>query len=449
MISETLKIRFTREIFGRETKLLSSDVRPHWQFGEPVSRPRISVIVPVHNAEAHLATCLDSILSQSEKRLEVICVDDGSDDGSLGILQDYAATDKRLTVIHQDCRGAGAARNRGLGYASGAYLTFLDSDDFFEASMLEDAADKMDEVNADIVAFGAWIFDTNLESDRLARWVLKSKNIPQSRPFSWRDMPDTIFNTFGNYTWNKLFRASFVKENHLEFQEISRTNDLLFVCSALVLAERIDVVDRPYVHYRMGSSESLQATNDRDPLSFFCAFKALKDFLVGRGLFSTLEKSFLDHALDGVIANTDSMKSLPGLLSIRAAIPEQIEPAFGFLTKPEDFYENRAQIEQYKSLFSEEPQDYLFGRTLDLKNSRERLYWYLDWSDKRAKRYKVDLEEARASLQTISSSLEQAQRHLNETRSELDAVRSSKSFKIGVALTAPWRHMRQLIRKHR
>ena len=102
-------------------------------------RPIVSVIIPCYNAQDNLAQCIDSILGQTLEQIQIICVDDGSADATLEILQDYQARDPRVLVIRQQNAGAGAARNRGLEQATGEYLSFLDADDFFEPDMLEKA----------------------------------------------------------------------------------------------------------------------------------------------------------------------------------------------------------------------------------------------------------------------------------------------------------------------
>ena len=93
---------------------------------------KVSVIIPVYNVEPYLKQCMDSVVGQTLKDIEIICVDDGSTDGSLDILREYAAEDNRIQIIEQKNAGAGAARNNGMRHATGKYLSFLDSDDFFE-----------------------------------------------------------------------------------------------------------------------------------------------------------------------------------------------------------------------------------------------------------------------------------------------------------------------------
>ena len=110
---------------------------------------KVSVIIPVYNVEPYLKQCMDSVVGQTLKDIEIICVDDGSTDGSLDILKEYATEDSRIQIIEQKNAGAGAARNNGMRHATGKYLSFLDSDDFFEPRMLEKAYDLAEKDQAD------------------------------------------------------------------------------------------------------------------------------------------------------------------------------------------------------------------------------------------------------------------------------------------------------------
>ena len=112
---------------------------------------KVSVIIPVYNVAPYLRQKLDSVLGQTLRDIEVICVDDGSDDGCAKILEEYAQKDPRVCVLSQENAGAGAARNLGLAHASGEFLSFLDSDDFFEPTMLEKMVALAQEDNDDFV----------------------------------------------------------------------------------------------------------------------------------------------------------------------------------------------------------------------------------------------------------------------------------------------------------
>ena len=112
--------------------------------------PAVSVIIPVYNAAEFLKDGLNSLLKQTLREIEIICVDDGSTDGSLVILKEFEKADARIRVIHQENQGAGAARNNGMDVARGKYLAFLDADDFFEKNMLKAASRKNEPLSDNI-----------------------------------------------------------------------------------------------------------------------------------------------------------------------------------------------------------------------------------------------------------------------------------------------------------
>ena len=109
--------------------------------------PLVSVIVPTFNIERYIKKCLDSLLSQTLKEIEIICIDDGSTDNSYEILCEYATKDNRFIILQQENKGAGAARNKGMEISKGEFLAFLDADDFFEADLLEQLYKKAEETH--------------------------------------------------------------------------------------------------------------------------------------------------------------------------------------------------------------------------------------------------------------------------------------------------------------
>ena len=133
---------------------------------------KVSVIIPVYNVEPYLKQCMDSVVGQTLKDIEIICVDDGSTDGSLDILKEYATEDSRIQIIEQKNAGAGAARNNGMRHATGKYLSFLDSDDFFEPRMLEKAYDLAEKDQADFVAYKSDQYHTEKKQFVSADWVI-------------------------------------------------------------------------------------------------------------------------------------------------------------------------------------------------------------------------------------------------------------------------------------
>ena len=247
---------------------------------------KVSVIIPVYNAERYLRKCLDSVLNQTLRDIEIICVDDSSTDDSLKILNEYAVRDSRVRVITQENGGAGKARNTGMDAASGEFLSFLDADDFFETSMLEEAWKKAVSDWDDLVVFGSdQYFEEVSEGEKKKgsfvrkNWVIRLSEIPPFQPFNFRQMTDNVFKVFVGWAWDKLFRTSFVKKHGLRFQEQRSSNDMLFVFSAIVLAERISVLPDVYAHQRRDAADSVSKTREKSWDCFYSALMALRDRL--------------------------------------------------------------------------------------------------------------------------------------------------------------------------
>lgn len=385
-----------------------------------MSSPKVSVVVPVHNAERYLEQCLTSILAQTLEEIEVICVDDNSTDGSGAILEQFAKEDSRLRVLRSPGLGAGGARNIGLESAQGEYLSFLDADDFFEADMLESAVTKAEEDQSDIVIYGSWLYDTMRQANRQAKWMLQLDRLPEARPFAPSEIADRLFNVFGNYTWNKLFRASLVRAKGILFQEISRTNDLFFTCTALTQANLISVIDKTFVHYRVATQTSLQSTNDRDPLSFLKAFEALHAYLEFNGLLPQYKESFLNHLVDAICSNIASAHTLDSVRLIRDAAIGSIESKYGILDQKRGLINNQTQLKEYESLLSNDMTNFLFKQTKSLRSQLENSYWYTDWCD--WKRWTME-NEKRSLMGEIES--------LN---AEISELKQQPAFKVSQVL---------------
>ena len=114
-----------------------------------MQNPEISIIIPIYNCEKYLSRCLDSIINQTFTNIEIICINDGSTDSSLKILQDYKTKDPRIIIINQNNQKLGAARNRGLEIQKGNYITFIDSDDWIDNDYLEKLYNAIKTHNAD------------------------------------------------------------------------------------------------------------------------------------------------------------------------------------------------------------------------------------------------------------------------------------------------------------
>ena len=114
----------------------------------------VTIVVPVYNVEKYLRKCLNSIVNQTYENIEIICVDDGSPDNSINILNEFAQSDKRVKIIRQENQGLSGARNTGINNAIGKYIMFIDSDDWIELNMVELMVNKIENENLDLVVCG-------------------------------------------------------------------------------------------------------------------------------------------------------------------------------------------------------------------------------------------------------------------------------------------------------
>lgn len=269
---------------------------------------KVSVIIPVYNAEKYIAQCLQSVIDQTLQEIEIIIVNDGSIDNSLQIVKDFQNKDKRIKIIDQENRGAGNARNTGMSEAKGKYLSLLDADDFFELSMLEEMYDACEKNDADICVVRSKSYDNVTGEYADQEWTIKKEMLPENNPFSYKDIPGYIFNIFNGWAWDKLFRREFVMHNGILFQDIRSSEDMLFVDMSLVFAKRIFVLDRMLAFHRVNLQTSVSVTREKTWDCFYIALLELKKQLLEADLYEEVKKSFINWAANFTAWQLDSLK---------------------------------------------------------------------------------------------------------------------------------------------
>ena len=258
--------------------------------------PSVSVIIPVYNVAKYLRQCLDSLVGQTLRDIEIICVDDGSTDGSGAILDEYAAKDARVRVIRQENAGAGAARNTGLDAARGEYLFFCDPDDWCKKGMLKAMYSRAKSTDADVVIAGRLFFDGTTGRPNGSRGL--PPNIWLKRgAFAPSEIADQIFAFSPNVIWDKLFRREFVHSLGLRYQCIKSSNDLYFCHVALAAASWLAVAFGAWVCHRRQRPGSLQDTKDSSHDCIYRAYDATREKLSELGLFETFRLSHLEAVL--------------------------------------------------------------------------------------------------------------------------------------------------------
>lgn len=256
---------------------------------------KVSVVIPVYNASEHLNQCMDTVVGQTLQEIEIICVDDGSTDSSLEILNEYAKNDGRIKVLTQRNQFAGVARNSGMAIATGKYIIFWDSDDYFRADALEKMYNKCEEDNADVCVCEGRHFYQNKKIETASDSYMTNVYLPDTIPFNRKTNEKYVLNFTKAHPWNKMFRLDFVKEQGLFFQDTRNANDLFFTISALCLAERITLVREALVVYRMNQDTSLSKVVKTSPRIALDNWVAVREFLIEKNAFP--EQSFANTVL--------------------------------------------------------------------------------------------------------------------------------------------------------
>lgn len=323
---------------------------------------KVSVIMPVFNAENYLSIALDSLVCQTLKDIEIICVDDGSTDESAQILEAYQRNDSRIIILRQENLFAGAARNYGLSVAKGKYLSFLDADDYFMPTMLEKAYQNAEMQNADVVIFGGKSFKDDIKNSNSYPALLREDQIPAGIGFDNVEKIENLMTITTPAPWNKLFLRTFIERHHLEFQTCKRVNDAYFVEMSLACAERIGIVRENLIYYRTGNSNSLQGTNNESPTLFALVFISIQDKLKELHIYEKVKKSFKNLCLANCIYNLESITDADAFEKLYIALQTNIFHEFGLEeNNPENYY-NRYAYDMYCYIRSHSPIQYWMYR---------------------------------------------------------------------------------------
>ena len=202
---------------------------------------KISIIIPVYNTEKLLRRCLNSVLNQTLKDIEIICVNDGSTDNSARILDDYGKYEN-IKIIEQKNSGLSSARNTGLDIATGKYIAFLDSDDFVDPDFYEKLFNNIEKYKADVACASIV-----RENDKKKTYLVVYKQIEVAKNIQDRFL--LVQSPKYNFVWNKLYRKEFIDKNNLRFVPGMIYEDLFFTADVLETAGSLITVPDTYYHY--------------------------------------------------------------------------------------------------------------------------------------------------------------------------------------------------------
>lgn len=236
---------------------------------------KISVIVPVYNVETYLNQCIESIINQTLKDIEIIFVNDGSTDRSREILSNYR-NDSRIIIIDKENEGIGAARNTGLDYAKGEYIYFLDSDDYIELNMLEKLYNLAVSEEADIVQCGIRRFYDDSEKEEFLFYNQQEilKIIPTNtvlKKYLKYEIP--------GYVYNRIVKREIIKDNKIRFPLITCYEDMLPTLQMFYASNKVIVLKEALYHYRQRSNSLSRTINEENIRDYIQQVKLCLNFI--------------------------------------------------------------------------------------------------------------------------------------------------------------------------
>lgn len=270
---------------------------------------KISVIIPVYNAEKYLDRCIQSIQSQTLTDIEIICVNNGSTDTSLEILEKYAKEDSRILVMNHEKSSIGTARNIGISIARGIYVAFVDSDDFIQSTMFEKLYCKVTAYDADIGITNIYLYYEENHNLNIYRDIAKFEFLDKLGCFQAKEQPWIIENVG---IWDKIYKNSFLQNNKLKNPENLVFEDHLFSFQALVLASGIVVLNEPLYYYRKNLPLSITGSeiiNDKYKFDFLLINDKIRNFLIMTDNYPNFNKEYILYTLSNALWHQGNIKS--------------------------------------------------------------------------------------------------------------------------------------------
>ncbi len=263
----------------------------------------ISVIVPVYNVENYLKKCLETIVNQTFKDIEIICVNDGSTDKSRKILEEYKNKDSRVIIVDKQNGGLSSARNAGLKVATGKYISFIDSDDWVDLAMLEKLYKNITSLNTDISICAVHLFDEQEQklNDKEPYFNLNYFDTSfDGKVFSYKETKDFLMDVCV-MAWNKLYRKSFLDEYKAEFPEGLIFEDGPFFFSIFFKTQRVSIVRDFLYYYRINRTGSIVQKGGIKFLDIIDVVNLMYSSLEKTDIFEDVKYDFFHRKADDII----------------------------------------------------------------------------------------------------------------------------------------------------
>jgi len=386
----------------------------------------ISVIVPVYNVDKYLSECLDSLINQSFTNIEIICVDDGSTDDSLRILEKYSKNDERIRIISQEHGGPGAGRNVGLKNACGKYVFFMDSDDFLELNTLELLYDNITSNESDVAFYGAYKY-TDGDTTPYPMMNLE-KHFPDvdysNFTFNYKDAKSFVMNNGYNPVL-KLYKKEFLDSySDFYFPEGIMFEDVPFHVKTMIRASKMSFIPNRLYYYRY-NEKSIMNTPE-NAFDIIKNIDLVEEFIRDNGLYEEFKMELEYFKMKRIVFHI--MKS-DSEEFFQIAKERCMHITANELFKPEE-------VEKFNTvLISKNFPEYL----IRIYNLREKDFKKLRQDNRRLKNRNKKLKREISNLKSENSDLAKKNDELNKLN---DEILTSKSWKI----TKPLRSFKKSIK---
>lgn len=293
-----------------------------------MSDPLVSIIVPIYGVERYLARCLDSIVDQQYRPMELILVDDGSPDGCRDIIRAYAARYPFIRPVWQANRGLSAARNAGIALATGKYLAMIDSDDYVEPEFIGSLVEAAEREDADVVIcnfffdfpngfripFQLMTLQANLSGEQAARMSLNLLRLPA-------------------FAWNKLYRRELFADNDIKFPPIYY-EDVATTPRVLMKARSVAIIRKPYYHYCLRHDSITGSFGSKNIANYLEAVDIIRHFIFKENLWIPWQEPYHDF-----------LRTVEAYLVLEVTLQEKDVPA---KSRRQLLHEIRARIRELR-----------------------------------------------------------------------------------------------------
>jgi glycosyltransferase involved in cell wall biosynthesis len=405
-------------------------------------QPLVSVILTAYNSEAYIADCIEAFANQTLADIEVLVMDDGSQDGTLEIARQYAAKDDRIRAFTHENVGPGENRNAGLAQAQGRYVFFADDDDRYLPTLLEKMSSALEANGADAALCDATSFDFETGEEDTVSWRQPSELLKLDRGpvFSGHVIADRLFQDCTGWAWDKMFRRSFLDELGLKFPDMSNSEDGPFVLPVLALCDRIVVVDEALVAHTVSRAGSMSNTRGKDPTCLITEVLLIRQNIEQHTDFEPFKASYLTWALGFIRWHYETLDEDARQVALDD-MRKRLFPALDVAHTDDRYFYYTNDLIWYGMIAS------LDGTTLEhalqfwadrMNELEDRKRDVTQLSDQLKERDE-QIQQRDDKIEQIRSLYDQTVREREDARRSLDEIKRSKSFQLGEALANPVR----------